>query len=84
MKKKLIITATILTLAIIASIEINLNIKEKTTSISLKNIEAVALGEGSSSGYKNAKSIYCAIPAGKIGCTSQVARNCYESVFCTR
>ena len=47
MKKKLLIAATILTLAIIASLEINLNIGKKTTAISLKNIEAVALGEGS-------------------------------------
>ena len=38
MKKKLLIAATILTLA---------NIGKKTTAISLKNIEAVALGEGS-------------------------------------
>ena len=46
MKKKLLIAATILTLAIIASLGINFNIGKTTTTISIKNVEALARGEG--------------------------------------
>ena len=53
MKKKLIITATILTLAIIASLEINFSIGKKDATISMKNVEALARGEGSGSNVCN-------------------------------
>ena len=53
MKKKLLIAATILTLAIIASLGINFNIGKTTTTISIKNVEALARGEGSGSNVCN-------------------------------
>ena len=72
-------------LAITAAMGVQMASSTKTVSnLIMQNTEALADGESSSGGYNNAKSIYCAIPAGKIGCTSQVARYCYESVFCTK
>ena len=80
MKNSIIILASILTLAIIISVGMNFSI---TTNLSMKNIEALADGESSLTGYQNAKRIYCVVPAGKTGCISQFGRRCSEDIFCT-
>ena len=49
----------------------------------MKNIEALADGESSLTGYQNAKRIYCVVPPGKTGCISQFGRHCSEDIFCT-
>ena len=59
MKNSIIILASILTLAIIISVGMNFSITTKTTNLSMKNIEALADGESSLTGYQNAKRIYC-------------------------
>ena len=83
MKNSIIILASILTLAIIISVGMNFSITTKTTNLSMKNIEALADGESSLTGYQNAKRIYCVVPAGKTGCISQFGRHCSEDIFCT-
>ncbi|WP_099292644.1 MULTISPECIES: NVEALA domain-containing protein [unclassified Butyricimonas] len=49
--KKIIITILTLNAAIIVCIGINFNISKHATNLALKNIEALASGEGSSSSY---------------------------------
>jgi len=83
MKNSIIILASILTLAIIISVGMNFSITTKATNFSMKNIEALADGESSLTGYQNAKRIYCVVPAGKTGCISQFGRRCSEDIFCT-
>ncbi|WP_455508946.1 NVEALA domain-containing protein [Butyricimonas paravirosa] len=46
MKNKIVITATITMIAIVASIGFNMSISKQTTTFSTKNIEALASGEG--------------------------------------
>ena len=51
MKKKIIAVAVFLSIAIIASIGINFNISRSTTTLAMKNIEALARGEGDGTRY---------------------------------
>ena len=61
----------------------NFNVSLSSNSLQLKNIEALADGESSLTGYQNAKRIYCVVPPGKTGCISQFGRHCSEDIFCT-
>ncbi|RHR82814.1 NVEALA domain-containing protein [Odoribacter sp. AF15-53] len=45
MKKGIVLIFTIFSIAIMASIGINFNISQETTTLSMKNIEAMARGE---------------------------------------
>ena len=48
MKNKIVITTTITMIAIVASIGFNISISKQKTKVSIKNIEALASGEGNS------------------------------------